>query len=58
MFHVLEKEMEWRRSTGRTEGFETMKKSKPIVAVGPEHSLEDECLMADYFRECALFKGA
>jgi hypothetical protein len=51
MFHVLEKEMEWRKSTGRVEGFETMKKNKPIVAVGPEHSLEDECLMADYFRE-------
>ncbi|KJK79021.1 hypothetical protein H634G_05836 [Metarhizium anisopliae BRIP 53293] len=49
MFHVLEKEMEWRKSTGRAEGFETMKKSRPIVAVGPEHSLEDECLMADYF---------
>ncbi|GAO13969.1 hypothetical protein UVI_02035230 [Ustilaginoidea virens] len=49
MFHVLEKELQWRRSTGRPEGFETMKKCKPIVAVGPEHSLEDECLMADYF---------
>ncbi|KAK2612412.1 hypothetical protein QQS21_001516 [Conoideocrella luteorostrata] len=49
MFHVLEKEMEWRKSVGRPEGFETMKKNKPVVAVGPEHSLEDENLMADYF---------
>ncbi|KAG6041625.1 hypothetical protein E4U41_003238 [Claviceps citrina] len=49
MFHVLEKELEWRRCTGRPEGFEAMKKSKPVVAVGPEHALEDECLMADYF---------
>ncbi|KHO00072.1 Inosine/uridine-preferring nucleoside hydrolase domain protein [Metarhizium album ARSEF 1941] len=49
MFHVLEKELQWRKSTGRAEGFEAMKRSKPIVAVGPEHSLEDNCLMADYF---------
>jgi hypothetical protein len=27
-----------------------MKASKPIVAVGPEHPLEEEELMADYFR--------
>lgn len=50
MFHVLEKELEWRKSTGRPEGYEAMKRSKPLVAVGPEHPLEDECLMADYFR--------
>lgn len=50
MFHVLEKEMAWRKSTGRSEGFEAMKASKPIVAVGAEHPLEDETLMADYFR--------
>ncbi|KAG5930186.1 hypothetical protein E4U42_002740 [Claviceps africana] len=49
MFHVLEKELEWRKSTGRLEGYEAMKKSKPVVAVGPEHALEDESLMADYF---------
>lgn len=28
-----------------------MQASKPIVAVGPEHPLEDEILMADYFRK-------
>ncbi|KAG6011433.1 hypothetical protein E4U54_008097 [Claviceps lovelessii] len=49
MFHVLEKELEWRKSTGRPEGYEAMKRSKPLVAVGPEHALEDENLMADYF---------
>jgi inosine-uridine nucleoside N-ribohydrolase len=49
LFHVLEKEMAWRKSAGRPEGFEAMKASKPIVAVGPEHPLEEEELMADYF---------
>ncbi|KFA70435.1 hypothetical protein S40285_00575 [Stachybotrys chlorohalonatus IBT 40285] len=49
MFHVLEKEMAWRKSTGRPEGFEVMKASKPIVAVGAEHPLLEELLMADYF---------
>jgi hypothetical protein len=47
---VLEKELEWRKSTGRTEGYGTMRKTKPIVAVGPAHPLEEEELMADYFR--------
>jgi inosine-uridine nucleoside N-ribohydrolase len=49
MFHVLEKEMAWRKSNGKAEGFESMRASKPIVAVGPEHPLEEETLMADYF---------
>lgn len=31
-----------------------MKSSKPIVAVGADHSLEDELLMADYFRRFLL----
>ena len=43
--------MAWRKSLGKEEGFEAMKASKPIVAVGPEHPLEDEELMADYFRK-------
>jgi hypothetical protein len=42
--------MEWRKARGQLEGFETMLSSKPIVAVGAEHPLEDEILMADYFR--------
>lgn len=51
LFHVLEKELEWRKANGKPEGFETLKARKPIVAVGPEHPLEDEELMADFFRE-------
>ncbi|KUJ20279.1 inosine-uridine preferring nucleoside hydrolase-like protein [Mollisia scopiformis] len=49
LFHVLEKEMEWRRARGQLEGFGCMTSSKPIVAVGADHPLEDEILMADYF---------
>lgn len=51
LFHVLEKELEWRRARGQLEGFDTMKHFKPLVAVGADHPLEDETLMADYFRE-------
>ncbi|EMT61853.1 hypothetical protein ACKRZS_011549 [Fusarium odoratissimum] len=49
LFHVLGKELEWRKSTGKPEGFGAMKANKPIVAVGPDHPLCDEELMADYF---------
>ncbi|PHH86680.1 hypothetical protein CDD83_9890 [Cordyceps sp. RAO-2017] len=49
LFHVLEKELAWRKQTGRAEGYGAMKACKPVVAVGAEHSLEDEVLMADYF---------
>lgn len=49
MFHVIEKEMEWRRARGQLVGFETMLKYKPLVAIGADHPLEDEKLMADYF---------
>ncbi|TAQ87908.1 Purine nucleosidase [Chlorociboria aeruginascens] len=49
LFHVIEKELEWRRGHGKLEGFDTMKSSKPIVAIGADHPLEDELLMADYF---------
>jgi len=50
LFHVLEKELEWRRKRGQSEDFETMKTFKPIVAVGAEQPLEDQLMMADYFR--------
>lgn len=50
LFHVIEKELEWRKARGQLEGFDAMKTSKPIVAVGADHPLEDEILMADYFR--------
>jgi len=51
LFHILERELEWRRARGQLEGFDTMKIFKPIVAVGANHPLEDEILMADYFRK-------
>jgi hypothetical protein len=47
--------LEWRRANGRLEGFEAMQTSKPIVAVGADHPLEDEILMADYFRKFLIF---
>ncbi|PHH73709.1 hypothetical protein CDD82_5310 [Ophiocordyceps australis] len=49
LFHVLEKELAWRRTSGRPEGYACLKMKKPIVAMGPEHPLEEEELMADYF---------
>lgn len=52
LFHVLEKEMKWREETGKsTRGFGALNTHKPIVAVGPEHALEDEILAADHFRK-------
>lgn len=51
MFHVIQKELEWRKSTGRPEGFETLKASKPVVAAGAVHPLEDEALAEDGFRK-------
>ena len=50
MFHILEKELNWRKKKGRLEGFETLKASKPVVAVGAEKPLEDQLMLADYFR--------
>lgn len=51
LFHVLEKELAWRKENGKPEGFESLRAYKPIVAVGAEHPLEDDELAADYFRE-------
>lgn len=51
LFHHIEKEIEWRKANGHPVGFEALTKTKPLVAVGPEHPLADEMLMADYFRE-------
>jgi hypothetical protein len=42
--------LKWRESVGRPLGFDTLRATKPIVSVGAEHPLEDETLMADYFR--------
>ncbi|KAK3704260.1 hypothetical protein LTR37_013934 [Vermiconidia calcicola] len=49
VFYHIEREIAWRKSVGREPGFETLRKSKPLVAVGPEHPLDDEMLMADFF---------
>ncbi|KAK3056205.1 hypothetical protein LTR09_002712 [Extremus antarcticus] len=51
LFYHIEKEIAWRRSVGREPGFDAMRKSKPIVAVGPDHPLMDQKLMADFFRK-------
>ena len=50
MFHVIDKEMQWRRKHGRLEGFGALKRFKPVVAVGAEKPLNDQMMMADYFR--------
>ncbi|CAK7225518.1 hypothetical protein SEUCBS140593_005930 [Sporothrix eucalyptigena] len=50
LFHVLEKEMAWRKANGHaSNAFGGLKAFKPIVAIGAEHALEDEILMADHF---------
>jgi hypothetical protein len=53
LFRHVGKEIAWRESVGRSSGFETLRKSKPVVAVGPEHPLADNMLMADFFRKSA-----
>ena len=53
MFHVLDKEMEWRKAQGKPLGFDSLRAYKPIVAIGPEHALEEEILMEDGFRKTA-----
>lgn len=51
LFYHVEKEIDWRNAQGMKTGFETLTKGpKPVVALGPEHPLEDEMLMADFFR--------
>ncbi|KAK8196770.1 hypothetical protein M8818_006937 [Zalaria obscura] len=49
LFYHIEKELEWRRTRGISEGFETLRKTKPLVAVGAEEPLADQRMMADYF---------
>ncbi|KAL8680643.1 MAG: hypothetical protein Q9186_003181 [Xanthomendoza sp. 1 TL-2023] len=49
MFHVIEKEMRWRKDNGRPEGFDALKKSKPIIAVGADKPLGGERMEAAYF---------
>ncbi|KAI9819979.1 MAG: hypothetical protein M1827_006549 [Pycnora praestabilis] len=49
MFHVIERELNWRQEHGQLQGFDTLKTFKPIVAVGADQPLEDQMIMADYF---------
>lgn len=49
IFHVLEKELEWRKSNSRNLGFEGMTKFKPLVAIGADEPLQDRIESADYF---------
>lgn len=54
LFYHVEKEIAWRQAHGRTPGFETLRRSKPLVAVGADHPLADQMLMADFFRKCVF----
>lgn len=50
IFHVLEKELEFRKSKGMAPGFEGVTKFKPIVAIGASEPLQDlTSESADYF---------
>lgn len=51
MFHVIEKELAWRKDNARPQGFESLRKTKPLVAVGADAPLADQMVMADYFRK-------
>lgn len=51
LFHILEKEIAWRRSHGKAIGFNSLLASKPLVALGAEHPLEERELAADHFRK-------
>lgn len=55
MFHILEREMQWRREQGRPEGFEALRAHPPTVAVGAEDPLEEQKMLADYFRAYIYF---
>lgn len=51
MFYVLEKELRWRKQHGAHEGFETLRKSRPLVSIGATQPLEDQPRAADFFRK-------
>jgi len=50
MFHVIDNELRWRRESGRSEGFEILKRQKPLVAVGADGPSISQKMIADYFR--------
>ncbi|KAF2667843.1 inosine-uridine preferring nucleoside hydrolase [Microthyrium microscopicum] len=49
LFHIIELEMQWRIRKGLDPGFQTLRRHKPIVAVGASEPLADHQLMADHF---------
>ncbi|KAH0256574.1 nucleoside hydrolase, partial [Aureobasidium melanogenum] len=49
LFHHIEREIEWRSKNGKDLGFETLRASKPLVAVGAEEPLAEQLMMADFF---------
>lgn len=54
MFYVLEKELLWRKQHGVPEGFETLRKSRPIVSIGAAMPLNDQPIASDFFRELCV----
>ncbi len=50
MFHVIEKEIAWRTANGLPTGFESLERTKPVVAIGAKQPLGKTTLMADYYR--------
>ena len=52
MFHVIEKQIQWKRNRGHAStAFESLEKSKPLVAVGADVPLDEDVMMATYFRK-------
>lgn len=49
LFHHMEQEIAWRQKNGKDLGFETLRASKPLVAVGAEEPLAEQLMMADFF---------
>lgn len=52
LFYHIEKDLEWREQSGRSLGFDTLRKHRPIVAAGASRPLAEQMLMADFFRKC------
>ncbi|MCJ1287788.1 hypothetical protein MMC26_007140 [Xylographa opegraphella] len=49
MFHIIEQEIQWRKDHAFALGFESLRRSKSLVAVGADCPLGDTTRMADYF---------
>lgn len=49
IFHILDKELAWRKEQGIPLGFDGITKFKPLVAIGANGPLYDKVESADYF---------